>query len=100
MWTVFKRGEEAGWINKGFDLIKHGKPAEAIECFTKALELNPKDSEGWLGKGIALAHLDQHRALHPPGGQGVARCDVHRERLVPHIQQLRTAFAPVDLLRR
>lgn len=61
MWTVFKRGEEAGWVNKGFDLIKHGKHAEAIECFIKALELNPKDIEGWLGKGIALAHLDQHR---------------------------------------
>jgi len=27
----------------------------------KALELNPKDIEGWLGKGIELAHLDQHR---------------------------------------
>jgi tetratricopeptide (TPR) repeat protein len=61
MWTVFKRGEESAWVNRGFDLAKHGKFQEAIEAFEKALELNPRDVEGWLGKGIALASLDQHR---------------------------------------
>jgi tetratricopeptide (TPR) repeat protein len=61
MWTVFKRGEESAWVNRGFDLAKHGKNKEAIEAFEKALEMNPKDVEGWLGKGIAHAALDQHR---------------------------------------
>jgi len=36
------------WTNKGFVLGQLGEPDQAIECFDKALEINPRDAEGFL----------------------------------------------------
>jgi tetratricopeptide (TPR) repeat protein len=41
--------------NKGQQLLLTGKIVEAIECFDQALELNPRDTNPWIGKGAALA---------------------------------------------
>ena len=40
----------------------------------------------------------QQHGLQPSGGQRVARGDIDSERFVPHIQELGTALAPVDLV--
>ena len=45
----------------------------------------------------ARACMQQH-ALHPAGGQGVARGHVYGERFVPHIQELGALLTPVDLV--
>ena len=33
---------------------------EAIKCFDKVIELNPKNAGGWGNKGNALGHLGKH----------------------------------------
>ena len=48
------------WINKGKALYELGRPEEAIECFDKAIELDPKDVGVWNNKGIVLDDLGKH----------------------------------------
>jgi tetratricopeptide (TPR) repeat protein len=43
------------WGNKGNTLVESSMYAEAIQCFDKALEINPKSAEIWNNKGLALA---------------------------------------------
>ena len=45
------------WINKGKALYELGRPEEAIECFDKAIELDPKKASAWYNKGTALTSL-------------------------------------------
>tara|TARA_B100000586_G_C19801355_1_gene298256 strand:- start:38 stop:490 length:453 start_codon:yes stop_codon:yes gene_type:complete len=45
------------WINKGKALYELGRPEEAIECFDKAIELDPKKASAWYNKGTALTNL-------------------------------------------
>ena len=50
----------AAWLNKGVALAHLGKPREAIECYDKALEINPKLSDAWNNKGVALKALGRY----------------------------------------
>jgi tetratricopeptide (TPR) repeat protein len=45
------------FANKGTSLVALGRPAEALTCFERALEINPRDARVWSNKGVALARL-------------------------------------------
>lgn len=45
------------WFYKGEDLDKQGRSAEALVCFEKALEIDPKSAYTWYSKGVALGKL-------------------------------------------
>jgi len=46
--------------NKGMSLIMLGRPAEAWACYDRALDLNPRLTRPWCGKGDALRELERH----------------------------------------
>jgi len=48
---------EIDWNNKGIALGNLGKLPEAIGCYDKALEINPRHAGVWSNKGIALKDL-------------------------------------------
>jgi tetratricopeptide (TPR) repeat protein len=53
--------ETAGeWNNKGFDLGKAGEYEKAIECFDKAIELNPNAALAYNNRGNAYKDLGQY----------------------------------------
>jgi tetratricopeptide (TPR) repeat protein len=43
--------------NKGFSLANLGRPAEALTCFDRALQINPRYPVAWSNKGNALVRL-------------------------------------------
>jgi Flp pilus assembly protein TadD len=45
------------WFNKGIALAELDKLDEALKCFEKAIEIDPKDARAWSNKGIALDSL-------------------------------------------
>ena len=45
------------WCNKGVVLGKLGRHEEAIECYDKALKINPQYAMAWRNKGVALKDL-------------------------------------------
>jgi tetratricopeptide (TPR) repeat protein len=47
------------WNNKGASLIELGRTNESLECFDRALRLNPHLIQAWYNKGSALAALDR-----------------------------------------
>ncbi len=49
---VLNRAEE--WNNKGVALYLMGEPEEAIKCYNRAIELDPKNIHAWISKGGAL----------------------------------------------
>ncbi|MBA7597449.1 Cell division coordinator CpoB [subsurface metagenome] len=54
-----KTAEE--WINKGLDLFELKRYREAIECYDKALEINPDYDAAWYDKGLVLFRLKRYR---------------------------------------
>ena len=46
--------KEIKWLTKGLELDDIGKSREAIECYDKALEINPKHSDAWYNKAQLL----------------------------------------------
>jgi Flp pilus assembly protein TadD len=54
------RGEElsvVAWSNKGGALRALGRTEEALDCYDRALALNPRDEQAWYNKGVALGAL-------------------------------------------
>jgi len=51
----------ADWGNKGVALAALGKLQEAIGCYDKLLEINPRDDKTWNNKGNALDTLGKHQ---------------------------------------
>jgi len=47
-------------LDEGITLGRSGKYDEAIECFDKAIQINPKYAEAWYNKGTALDFLGKH----------------------------------------
>lgn len=54
--------EEASWEwnNKGMSLINLSKYEQAITCFDKAINIDPKNSGAWDNKGSALRLMSRH----------------------------------------
>jgi len=48
---------EIDWNNKGGALDNLGRHREAIECYDKALDINPGYADAWYNKGLALYDL-------------------------------------------
>lgn len=55
-------GEYAYWNNKGIELRKQGKLAEATEAFEKAIQLNPTRPIPFLNLAMALVERQQYPA--------------------------------------
>jgi len=49
------------WFQKGYSLGTAGKNQEAMEAFTKAIELNPKVVEAYFNRGAAYFRLGNYR---------------------------------------
>jgi len=54
MGWLFKNDKD--WIEKGEQLFKQNLFEDAINCYDKALEYNPKNETALLNKGVALAN--------------------------------------------
>ena len=52
---------ETDWSNKGIALDTLGKYQEAIKCYDKSIEINPRDAGAWNNKGTALNTLGKHQ---------------------------------------
>jgi len=48
------------WYNKGLDFGKSGKYEKAIECFDKAIELNPNFAWAYNNRGTAHYYLKEY----------------------------------------
>jgi tetratricopeptide (TPR) repeat protein len=48
------------WNNKGNAFNTQGKYDEAIQCFDKAIELDPKYADAWIGKAMNLGNLGRY----------------------------------------
>ena len=48
------------WGNKGVSLDALGKPQEAIACYDRVLEIDPRDAGAWSNKGVALGTLGRY----------------------------------------
>ncbi|MGA9151794.1 MAG: tetratricopeptide repeat protein [Candidatus Nitrosopolaris sp.] len=48
------------WNNKGDSLFDMKKYKEAIECYDKAIELEPDFADAWESKGVALTDLKKY----------------------------------------
>jgi tetratricopeptide (TPR) repeat protein len=57
--THMDEGSDSFWNNKGVVQTKLGKYNEALECFDRALKINPGVSNIWLNRGIALVKLNE-----------------------------------------
>jgi len=53
------------WVNKGYSLNCLGLHEEAIPCFDRALEIEPRDALAWFNKGISLNRLDRNEGAIP-----------------------------------
>ncbi|MDL5504086.1 MAG: tetratricopeptide repeat protein, partial [Candidatus Methanoperedens sp.] len=49
-----------GWINKGNTLVESGMYQEAIQCYDKALEINPVMADVWNNKALAMARIAKY----------------------------------------
>lgn len=60
-----KQNEEkftaANWFDKGIDYFDQNNYQKAIECYKKAIELNPKYAYAWNGLGVAYGNLGNHK---------------------------------------
>jgi tetratricopeptide (TPR) repeat protein len=49
------------WITKGNNLMESSMYAEAIQCYDKALEINPRIEKIWSNKGLAIAKMNEKK---------------------------------------
>ena len=56
----FAKDVSKAWLLKGADLMRnHGRHADALQAFEKAIQLQPDDADAWIGKGQALFNLER-----------------------------------------
>jgi tetratricopeptide (TPR) repeat protein len=58
-----KAGEKtsAFWSNKGHSLDSLGRYQEAISCYNKAIEIDPRHAMAWNNKGVSLDFLGRYQ---------------------------------------
>jgi tetratricopeptide (TPR) repeat protein len=54
---AYKHNYDASWFCRGLDLAYLGRYNEALNCFDKAIELDPHHDRAWSFKGLCLAYL-------------------------------------------
>jgi tetratricopeptide (TPR) repeat protein len=58
------------FFNKGYALSNAGNYAEAINAFSKGIEINPKDAGAYYNRGLAYAKTGRHeKAIETSTGQ-------------------------------
>ena len=55
-----KSREAYNWLKKGNALFDQTKYDEAIACYDRVIEINPKNKWGWINKGDALTQLAKY----------------------------------------
>jgi tetratricopeptide (TPR) repeat protein len=50
----------AYFLTKAVKLSKEKKYAEAITCYDKVIELDPRSKAAWFNKALVSSHLDKH----------------------------------------
>ena len=53
------------WNGKGFSLANLGRHDEAMACYDRALEIDPRDALAWNNKGTGLLELGRREEAHP-----------------------------------
>jgi len=48
------------WYKKGVELTQKSRYEEALECFDKAIELEPKSEIAWNTRGLLLERLGRY----------------------------------------
>lgn len=48
------------FLTKAVKLSKEKKYAEAIACYDKVIELDPRSKAAWFNKALVSSHLDKH----------------------------------------
>ena len=83
--TVGAELDAAQWSNKGMSLNNLGRHQDALACYDRAIEINPRYAEAWYNKGVELGNLGRypealacferaHRLGNPRAAQGIALC--------------------------
>jgi tetratricopeptide (TPR) repeat protein len=52
---------EKDWINNGAESLRLGNYEDSLNCFEKALKINPKAYEAWIYKGIVFDDLKDYK---------------------------------------
>ena len=52
--AIAQENTAEGWVKEGQAFYKNESYAEALEAFEKAIEINPQNSEAWVGKGKSM----------------------------------------------
>ncbi len=50
----------SNYFSIGYSFVEKSDYVKAIECFDKALELNPRNQEAWYNKGVCLGKLEKY----------------------------------------
>ena len=77
--------DAAQWSNKGTSLDNLGRHQDALACYDRAIEINPRYAEAWSNKGVALGKLERYqeaigclegaqRLGDPQAAQAIALC--------------------------
>ena len=93
-------------FNRGRDLMKRRQFADAVQAFTKAVDIRPDSAQGYLSRGSAYQHLEQFDAamrdysrairLNPRMTNayiGRAQCYVHQQQDGPAFDDFNQAIA-------
>lgn len=58
--TLLENHNDTYWTRWGEDVMATGNVANAIKCFDKAVELNPRNHYAWGDKALALDYLKKY----------------------------------------
>ena len=65
MMTFYSRQDKDddynAWVTKGNSLSQLERHEEAIECYDKAIRINPENYDAWFNKGNSLVKLERHK---------------------------------------